>query len=338
MMLTVAVLAISSSSAATVEEIANYKGADRQAILEAGARKEGKLTFYAVGTQIEPLVQKFREKFPYIRAEMARQDDSTIVVRKLMEEYKAGLFQCDGLELSAASLIPLREEEILQPYSTPESVGYDQAAIETGRHWVSARESYGGISYNTKVIDPAGAPKTWQDLLNPQFKGKMALGDTPSTVGNWTGLMVTTYGADFMQKIGAQDIKLFNITNRALTNLNITGEVPIIARATDAQVNESKAKGAPLEWVDPGVVTVNDTSVAVSRKAPHPHAMMLLIDYLLSAEGQEGYAGLGYSSARKDRVNAVTPIKKVYLEQRPAYHQEFENWVDLFDKTVRRRR
>ena len=128
----------------TVSEIANYAGADRQQLLEDGARHEGALMLYATGTQIQPLLDRFMRKYPYIKVAMPRAS-SVDVTRKVIEEYGAGLYQVDAYELSSYGLVVEREQGLLQPFTSPELSGYEATAIEPGRNWVSVRESYLGI-------------------------------------------------------------------------------------------------------------------------------------------------------------------------------------------------
>src|SRR6202166_4767941 len=113
----------------TVSEIANYAGADRQQLLEDGARREGALMLYATGTQIQPLLDRFMQKYPFIRVAMPRAS-SIDVTRKVIEEYSAGLYQVDAYELSSYGLVVEREQGLLQPFTSPELSGYEATAIE----------------------------------------------------------------------------------------------------------------------------------------------------------------------------------------------------------------
>ncbi len=327
----------SQAKPTTVEEIANYRGADRQAVLEAGARKEGKLLLYATGTQIKSLMKRFSKKYPYIKLQMQRAS-SAKTARKVLEEYGAGYYKVDGFELASHGLIPVRDRGYLQTFYSPEAKNYDKAAKDPKGFWVGVRESYGGIGFNTKLISSADAPKTWKDLLLPRFKGKMAISSSTGTVGNWTGVLVLAYGEDFVRKLGKQDIKIFKMSSRALTNLVSSGEVLVAARASNAHIAKSLKKGAPLAWVEPGPVAVTDTVVALAKKAPHPHAMMLMADFLLSKEGQKMYTKLGYASARLDVKSKNVPSQKMYLANRPNFTKEFKGWVKLFNEVFRRKK
>src|ERR1700704_3730350 len=229
----------------TVSEIANYAGADRQQLLEDGARREGALLLYATGTQIQPLLDRFMQKYPFIKVAMPRAS-SIDVTRKVIEEYGAGLYQVDAYELSSYGLVVQREQGLLQPFTSPELADFDKSAIEPAHNWVSVRESYLGIGYNTQKIRAEDAPKSYQDLLAPQWKGKMAISGSLSTSANWVGNMVISLGVDFVRKLGQQDIRIYELTGRAHATLMISGEVPLSPTIYNPHVEASRAQGAPI--------------------------------------------------------------------------------------------
>src|SRR3954464_7586040 len=183
------------------ETIANYTGTDRQAVLEAGARREGSVLLYTTGTQIRPLLERFEQKYPYVTVELARAS-SADTARKVVEEYRAGYEKVDAFELASHGLIVPRDENILQPFQSPELVAYNPDAVEPGRHWAMVRESYTGIGFNTKLLPSDKAPKTYEALLDPQWKGRMAISGVSTTAVNWVGTMLIVEGPDFVRKLG----------------------------------------------------------------------------------------------------------------------------------------
>jgi len=329
---------IAAAQSKTVESIANYSGGDRQAMLEAGARAERGLLLYTTGTQIEPLIQGFERKYPYLKVTVQRGTQADIANRALAE-HRAGYKKLDMFELSSQGLILIRDANILQPFRSPQSAAFETAAIEPARHWVVVRESYTGIGINTKAIPLGAAPKTYDDLLAPEWRGRMAMSGSISTAANFVATLVLTKGEDFVRKLGEQNIRIYPVTARALANLMISGEVLLSPTIYNSHVEASAAQGAPLAWVAPGPVPVTDTAVALAREAPSPHAAMLLIDYLMSAEGQRIYGRLGYGSARRDMTKRVgsNPVEKLYLGNRPSYVREFAGWSKLYRDVFLRR-
>ena len=320
-----------------VEAIANYAGADRQQILEQGARREGSLLLYTTGTQIKPLIERFEQKYPYVRLELARAS-SADTARKVVEEYRAGYEKVDAFELASHGLVVPREEGILQPFRSPQFGAFAADAIEPGRHWVVVRESYTGIGFNTALLPLEKAPKTYEALLDPQWKGRMAISGVSTTAVNWVGTMIIVHGPDFVRKLGAQNIRIYNLTGRALANLMTAGEVMLSPTIYNSHVAASAGKGAPLGWFAPGPVPVTDTGVAIARKAPHPHAAMLFADFLMSKEGQSLYRELGYDSARSDVAGAGARVDKLYLTNRSNYVREYKDWARLYQDVFVRRR
>ena len=203
------------------------------------------------------------------------------------------------------------------------------------------RESYTGIGFNTAKIPAAQAPKTYQDLLDPRWKGKMAISATTGTAGNWVGAMVVTHGADFVRMLGQAG-------HPGLSGRRPRPRQPDDFRRGDAVAYHlpvacrcQQGAGRTFGWNAPGPVPVTDTAVALGAKAPHPHAAMLLIDFLLSREAQLLYRDLGYLSSRKDMKSDEYPdLQKLFLMNRPHYVEEFETWIRLFQeafvKSVRR--
>src|ERR1700704_5233438 len=113
---------------ANVEAVANYAGADRQKVLEDGARREGGLLLYTTGTQIKPLLDRFEQKYPYLKLEQVRAGP-TDVARKVLEEYQAGFEKVDAFELSSNGLIVPRDENVLQAFQSPELAAFAPDAV-----------------------------------------------------------------------------------------------------------------------------------------------------------------------------------------------------------------
>src|SRR5205823_2011427 len=162
-LLAVILLCPSAAKAAdAIEAIANDTGPDRQAILEAGARREGQLLVYATGTQADPLYQAFGRKYPFLRVNSFRAD-SAVVARRMMEEYGARRYLADTIDLSTAGLRPMLEAGLLRPFASPELASVKNEAIESGGHWAIDYESYLSLGYNTDLISETDAPKTVDD-------------------------------------------------------------------------------------------------------------------------------------------------------------------------------
>jgi len=162
------------------------------------------------------------------------------------------------------------------------------------------------------------APKTYQDLLDPQWKGRMALSGSDTTPVNWVGTMVTLHGVDFVRKLGGQTIRVYNVTGRALANLVMAGRSDALADHLQFPCGAEQREGRPARlspW--PGAVT--DAAVAIASKAPHPHAASCSLIISCRERRPLLYQGLGYNSARRDMpaTRATLPAQKLYLSAAP---------------------
>jgi iron(III) transport system substrate-binding protein len=323
---------VSSAQAAepkTVAEIATYKGADRMAVLEAGAKKEAALLVYTIGTQSDPMLERYQQKYPYVRLEVFRSPTNELT-RRVLEEYKANRKVVDVLDMSTGGLQVMRATGgILQAYDTPEMVAYGPTAIESNKLWVFDYEAYVGLGFNTASIPVAEAPKTYDDLLDPKWKGKMAVSDSGTTLPHWVGATVLTKGEGYLTKLSQQNIATFNVLGRALSNLVVAGEVAMSPVIYNSHMRNSKSKGAKVDWRAPGPVYSNVNALALAKGAPHPFASMLYIDFTLSKEGQTMRVEIGDDSARIDLAAPEKPKEILYLTERPDYERDFERWTDL---------
>jgi iron(III) transport system substrate-binding protein len=317
-----------AAAPATIAEIATYAGADRQSVLEAGAKREGTVLIYATGTQADPLYEAFAKKYPFIKVESFKGDSPT-VTRRVIEEYAANTYLVDTLDLAVAGLRPMMEAGLLQPYRSPEQSKFVPTAIEPKGHWTIDYESYVGLGYNTKLISEAEAPKTYEDLLDPKWRGKMAVPGS-STLGNWIGAMIMDRGEPFVRRFAEQKIRVYEVSARAVANLVVSGEVPLSPALFNSHMANSQDQGAPVDWRPLGGVYATTGAMALAAKAPHPHAAMLFIDFILSQEGQSLYQKLGYASSRTDLpVKQAKPTKVYYFGDDPDYQEKYEKWIAI---------
>ena len=307
----------------TVAEVAMYDGADRAAVLEAGARKEGQMLLYTPGGQINPIADRFQAKYPYIRLEILR-GETPELTRRVMEEYKAQRHTVDAMELDEGPLALLREAEILQPYFSPQMSVYPAGAIEPGKRWVSSYESYKGLGFNTKLVSPEEAPRTYDDLLDSKWKGRMATAS--SSIPTWIGGVLAIKGEDYIRKLGKQEMTVYSVQGRALSNLVVSGEVALSPVVFNSHMHDSANRGASVAWRPLDGVYALVAAMATTTKSPHPHAAMIFIDFMLSKEGQTMRQDMGYVSARGDLTSPDKPKQVVYGSQIPDLAAKFEQW------------
>lgn len=265
-----------------------------------GARKEGQVVFWS-SMRIEDskaLATGFEAKYPFVRVEIFRAGGEQIVNRALAE-HMAGKTTYDVL--NAFALKVLQNRGLLQPYAAPEAAHYPNGFKDAQNFWVSLYSGYNVIGYNTKLVPRAEAPKSWEDLLNPRWKGKLGMDDEEYF---WYAGMLKYWGQErgkkYMEGLAKQDLQFRN-GHALLADLVSAGEIPVAVVVYPDQIEQMKAKGQQVEWVktsDP--ILVNLAPVGVAAKAPHANAAKLFMNYSVSKDGQDILQKARRASARLD--------------------------------------
>ena len=321
--------------AASVSEIALYRGKDREQKLIEGAKKEGQLMFYNSNTWLEVVAQEFEKKYPFVKVGVWRSEGRD-VLKRVLEEYASGRYIADVVETSTGIEI-LHRRNFLQEHFSPELNAYGDDVKEKGKSggvffWAN-RELYIGLGFNTKAVPASDAPKNYGGLLDPRWKGKMTLAGG-SSGPRWIGHISNTMGREFVEKLSQQDVKVQNIVPAALANQVVSGEVPLSPTIFDSNMITAKRKGAPVEWRPLEPVLTNVGSSGMTTRSPHPHAAMLFLDYLHSKEGQQVVMKGGLNSPRDD-MDVEQKFKKNYLENQYSleeFEKKFAEWQDLMKR------
>lgn len=316
----------------SLADLTSYMGADREQVLYAGAKAEGKLMWYTslAGGSYKELIKLFETKYPGIQVEAFRAGGADLMVR-MEEEYKAGRFIADSIETTEGNLMFMRDLGLLQPYNSPVLKNYpDDAKEDAGKglyYWALARESYIGFTYNKNLLPKAAVPKNFDGLLHPELKGKMGISIGSTTGSKSIGAMVKSKGEEFVKKLKEQQIKLYSIDAPALVNVIASGEIVASPAIFESHTILAASKGAPLEWLPMDLVPNNVGSAAIALKPPHPHAAVLMADLLLGTDGQKVLEKFYYGSATNKR-----PFKRWRPERgltTDKYEKELDSWEKL---------
>jgi iron(III) transport system substrate-binding protein len=323
-------------------QMALYQGADREKILIEGAKREGQFTLYTSHTWFKTFVGEFEKKYPFVRASQWR-NDSKNIIRKVLEEVRAGRVLADIVETTADGMGFLKREGLFQEYYSPEARYYPNELKPKGKNgffYLPNRETYNSLGFNTHLIPPGIAPKALRDLLDPRWKGKMAITST-TTGSRWIGNALETLGREFLDKLAEQDISVQDMAPASLINLVVSGEIPLSPTIFDANVTLAKQKGAPVEWrpLEPVVTTVG--SAGLLARASNPHTALLFIDYLLSKEGQQLIMKGGLWSPREDVGSVAQKFRKSYLDEKYSSEEmeaKIAQWETLMRQLFMRKR
>ena len=309
--------ALASARAQSNDEILTYRGADREQKLIEGAKKEGQVVIYGALIQnqaMRPLADGFGKKYPFVKITTWRADSEDIV-QKAAAEVRANNVVADLIEGTGAGEQAV-EANIALPYYAPAVEGFPAAYRSSTGLWAPTRLSYYSIAYNTKQVGADKAPKSYEALLDPQWRGKMAwrIGSSTGTPLFITNLRLA-WGEEraraYFDKLREQKIVNFGAGSaRTLVDRVIAGEYAIALNIFAHHPLISKAKGAPVnsQLMDPVATTA--ATMSVVKGLHHPYAAMLLADYILSKEGQAILARAEYFPVDPDvpPLPALAPI------------------------------
>jgi iron(III) transport system substrate-binding protein len=288
-----AIVSAGAALAQSSDDILLYAGPDREQRLIEGAKKEGQVVIYAALIQnqaMRPIAEGFGRKYPFVKLATWRADSEDIV-QKAAAEVRANNVVVDLIEGTGAGEQAV-EANIAQPYYSPAVAGFAEIYRNRAGLWAPTRLSYYGIAYNTKMVPPDRAPKSYDDLLDPRWKGKMAwrIGSSTGTPLFLTNLRLA-WGENkamaYFDKLKDQKIINFGAGSaRTLVDRVIAGEYAIALNIFAHHPLISKGKGAPVnsQLMDPVASTA--ATMSVVKGLHHPYSAMLLADYILSKEGQ----------------------------------------------------
>lgn len=299
------------------------------------AKNEGEVVWYtAMNTADGEVVRKlFQAKYPFLTLTILRQPGEKVRTR-ILTEARARKFLWDVVSFNHLDMDALNQEGLLASYVSPETrTGFPKGAVDPDGRWAAIYVRQFVVGYNTNLVPAAEAPKRWDDLLDPKWKGKFALDESDV---EWYAAMIEYLGRDkavsYMRAL-AQQTPQFRRGHSLISRLLIAGDFPL-AMVYASEIDAAKKRGAPVEWVrtlDP--IVTSPSQVAVSAKAPHPHGARLLVDLLLSVEGQTLLRERRRMPARADLPAAEAPpgpLKLHYVNPRLSrefsrYEKEYRN-------------
>jgi iron(III) transport system substrate-binding protein len=331
--------ALSSTAAAQTgktmpfSELASYNKPDREKVLYAGAKQEGKITWYTslAGNSYKELAAAFEAKYPGVKVEAYRATRQELGAR-ILAESQARRFIVDTIESTLPLLKLLRDNKLLTPFYFTAESKYPEHVKEKGPkgsfYWAIDRESHIGLAYNKNSIPASVVPRNYDGLLRPELRDKIGFAGSDTGVTT-IGAMVRTRGEEYLKKLKAQNPAVHNVSGRALLDMVISGEVGVSPTTFRNHVETSLKSGAPIAWLPMEIVPTNSGSTAVSAQPPHPHAALLLADFILAEGGQKVLKQYDYGSPTEDYG-----FKRWYPEQGLTTEQ-YEKLDERWNKALR---
>ena len=315
---------------ATAADVALYAGADRLQKLIEGAKKERTLSVYtsAQTTDFNLLVAAFEKKYG-VKVIVWRAGSENIVNRTLQES-RANRFTVDIVETNGPELESMHRENVLQLVKSPYLADLIAPAILPHGEWAGSRLNVFVQAYNTKLVKKADLPKTWEDLANPRWKGKLGIEQEDS---DWLAGVFGDIGEARARKVFKDIVTANGISVRKghtlLTQLVVSGEVPLALTVYNYKAQQLKVQGAPIDWFSIGKAIARPNGIAVARKAPHPHAAVLFYDFELSPEGQQLIANLEFVPTSKKVDTPLNKVPMTFVDAKIAI-DEYDKWKMLY--------
>jgi iron(III) transport system substrate-binding protein len=260
-------------------------------LIEA-AKKEGKLTWY---TSVDlPLAEKvakaFEAKFPGVAVRVER-SGAERNYQRIGQEYASRIYNCDVVNSSdAAHLIIWKRENLLAAF-VPEDVArhFPAGHKDADGMYASWRITLCPIAYNTRLVKPEDAPRSYADLLDPRWSGKIVKAHPgySGTIMTATQQLSRDLGWPWFEKLSKQ--RIMQVQSAADPPKKVAqGERAVMADGTEYVTIELKAKGEPVEIVYPaeGTPLITGPS-AIMARAPNPNAARLFHAWSMTAEAQQ---------------------------------------------------
>ncbi len=296
-----------------------------------GAKKEGALVWYMSASieDAKAILLAFSKKYPFLKTDFFRAGSARLFNR-IMNEARAGKVLFDLVAVRGLETHQLVKAGLLQPYVSPESAAYPAGFKDSKGYWVDYFDSYNVIGYNTQLVARDQAPKSWEDLLDPKWKGKIALDEENFS---WYGAMTQKWGKEktqrYMRALAKQDIQLRN-GQTLIAQLMAAGEFSV-AMVLAHRIEKMKEQGAPVEWVttlDP--VTASLHPIGIAAKAPHPNAAKLFVDFILSKDGQQLLLSIERTPARPGIDTKMEARKLKLFPMPPELGERYEQFQKEF--------
>ena len=330
-------LTLAVSSAQAQPSLATYEGADRMERIVAAAKKEGTLTLYTTIAEkdLPALIKPFEAKYG-LKVNVWRAGTDKVLQRTLAEA-AANRNEVDAVHFGSPEMEALSREKVLQAVNSATYKDLQPGSVPAHKQWAATILSVWVQAYNTNVVKKEDLPKTYADLLDPKWKGKLGI---ESKNQDWFATVVGLNGG------GDKGLKYFSdlvakngISPRSghtlLTNMVVSGEVPLALTVYNYMPEQAKKKGAPIDWfvIEPAIARSN--AIGVAAKAPHPAAALLFHEYMLT-EAQPLMVGIDYVPTN---TKVASPLKgvKILITDPIQSIDEAEKWGKLFDDTVLKR-
>lgn len=314
---------------------------ERQQRLIDGAKKEGEVMLYSSSglEEVRAITKLFSKKYPSVKPRFLRKGGGQLFNVAQME-FKGQKSIVDVYWAGHSTVGPMfkMERSMLARYLSPEAATLDNEYKDREGYWTASRISVAIFAYHTKKVPQDKVPNIYPDLLDPFWKGKITVDINP---GRFVLLLVQQMGwqgaEEYLKKLAWQDLRLHR-GRTARLQLILGGEVVGALDINADNIVALQKEGAPMEYAIMNPSLLSLTSVAMPSKPLHPHAAVLLYDFLLSKEGQEELAREDNVPVREDveirakglgpRIKEAQAQKKFVIQSPETFDPAVEEKLD----------
>jgi iron(III) transport system substrate-binding protein len=273
------------------ELVRSLDGLSAEARLEKlvdGAKKEGNVVFYGTTSaeDARQYLEAFRRRYPFLETNHYRAGGFRLV-NKLVTEAKAGRYEPDIIQLSSLVSYEVIAANLFAKYVSPERKYIRREFMDREGKWTAMQHVRVTLGYNTETVKSEEVPKSYHDLLNPRWKGKVVIDNQDQDV---LSALIDAWGEEkaFALFKGLAKNGVSIRRSRTLqAQLLAAGEFQIAAFLHGYRPAEMQRMGAPVGLVTLEPFVTKPSPVFLPKHSPHPHAAILLYDYLLSEECQK---------------------------------------------------
>jgi iron(III) transport system substrate-binding protein len=315
--------------------------------LIAAAQKEGQVTWYT--TQItnqfgRPAMDAFQKRYG-IRVSFVRADSIELAVR-MVNEGNAGRPQADVFD-GTATAPAIKRAGLALKWLPDRAKDWPPEYRDAEGYWVATNIYVHTPAYNTSLVPRGSEPKTYTDLIDPKWKGKMAwaIHATSSGALGFVGTVLTELGEGpgkaYLRALARQDIIALGGSARTVVDQAIAGEYPLALQIFNHQPVISARRGAPIDWIAMSPAMAVLCVAGVTKDAPHPNAGKLLVDFLVSDEAQKLFRDADYIPAAPDvppREAALRPDGKRFrgiFFSPEEIDAAMPHWMEVYDAIFR---
>lgn len=315
----------------TNAQIATYMGQDREALLVQGAKSEGPLTLYYSHPVGKNVAEAFEKKYG-LKVTLWRASNEAIMQR-IQAEAQAGRDAVDVFFGSQADMELASREGFLEAVTSPAHRDLPAEAISPEKTWASYSLDVWTLGYNTRLLKKEDLPKSYEDLLDPKWKGKLGM---ESGNFQWYATLLNEMGPEKGKKLFEQITATNGIAVRKghslLASLVASGEVPLALTLYTWNPEQLKRRGAPIESAVLQPLIAHGAAAGVAKKAKNPNAAVLFYDYLLT-EGQKIMLDQDYVPMSNKYDAPIKREKYKMVDPRELLKNQ-EKWVAEFQKQI----